>query len=290
MVFSGKLELETLGKLLLGCAFLVIMIVLFIGVGDSIDKNEGEFSDFVCYASNLIKHNVLGSFPSGCMEGKSGAVYIKDKDNYKSEEQVAELIDRCWWMYGSGEWDLGDRTDLKKDVGSGFFGSTWWRNIYRAPFTVDYTHICYTFSLDEDMKADELLNYMKDYKRNGKEASDITDSETYWNYIQKSSMGDGICVDTKIFDNKVGVFKKNKVYYVLFFDERHYKSLEGSFKFYDKILISGESDFGDSFFSMPSGESGKYIALKVIDEILLKYLEDIFESFKIDHCYGYNKK
>jgi hypothetical protein len=225
---SGKLELETLGKLLLLSAFLVVVILIFVGVKDSIERNQGSFGDYVCFASNLLKHNVVDFFPSGCSEGRRGVVYVKGEDKVVAKEQVAELIDKCWWMYGSGEWDLGP--NLGKDFTV--------KSVLGIVIPFDFIHLCYAFSLEKNMSVNELFGYMQRYNRDGKETS-VADPETYWNYIQKNSIGEGIGVDR----NLGGELKKNKVYYIIFLDERHLRSVQGSYTFKDKILISDNKNF-----------------------------------------------
>jgi len=239
MGYSGKLELETLGKLLLLVAFLIVVIIVFIGVKDSMDEGHGGFRDYVCWGSNLIKHNVLNSFPSGCSEGKARVTYIKGETNEERYHQVAEMIDKCWWMYGEGEWDMGSKGD--------YAITTMLKNLIPGFGALDYTYNCYSFSVDEDAGLGDVFNYMQTHERgysaNAKEVGK-GDKNSYWNHIQDNSLGKGIGVDKNI-DEKL---TKDKTYYIIFYDERHFESIKGSFVFQDRVLISNDKDFGDDIW------------------------------------------
>ncbi|MBL7100994.1 MAG: hypothetical protein ISS23_03515 [Nanoarchaeota archaeon] len=206
---KGKLEMETLGKLLLLTAFLIIFLVMFKGCKDSFqDGGTTGIREYFCWGTNVLNSEVFILFPTTCAPET-----VRDVD----KEKLASLMRRCWWMYGGGEEDFG----------------------YKSKLGIDRLHQCYALIPKEDIELAELENYIQTHGIGEKELKAGEESTT-WNYIQTGSK-DGICFDKKT----EGKLLKGKTYYITFYDEtKIYK--EGV---RDRLLISRLSKFGEEIAS-----------------------------------------
>lgn len=207
---SGKMEFETLAKILLLTAFLIIVLLLFKGCMDAYrDLGSVGIKEYTCWATNVMKTNVVSFWPSACR-----TQIVKDKVDTKT---LGNFMGRCWWQYGQGKWDLGGKLD--KSLGS-FITST------------DIVYTCYSFMPKEDIKIDELKTYMEEHNPKGEK---VKAKDSMWNYLQILSQGDNICFDEK----DKGVLKKGEVYFIKFVDDRAFASLGES----DLLLISSDKNF-----------------------------------------------
>ncbi len=150
---SGKIEFETLAKILLLTAFLIIVLLLFKGCMDSYrDLGSIGIREYTCWASNVMKSNVAQVWPSAC---RTQIVTEVDK------KKLGNLLGRCWWQYGQGEWDLGGK--ISESV------------LSAIPYT-DIIYTCYSFTPKEDIKLDELKTYMEEYNAKGDKVKKVQES------------------------------------------------------------------------------------------------------------------
>jgi len=236
---SGKMEFETLAKILLLTAFLIIVLLLFKGCMDSYNDLGGVgIKEYTCWATNVMKENVIEIWPSTCREQ-----IAKDKADTK---KIGQLMGTCWWMYGQGQWDLGGR--LSESI------------LSAVPYT-DIIYPCYTFQPKEDIKIDKLKDYMEKYNVKGEVVKKVQDS--MWNYLQAISQGDNICFDEK--DN--GVLKKGEVYYIKFIDNRAWFGTGQS----DRLLISGDKKFYEFYPPRTPTQLISWIKNSIIEYPCYKY-------------------
>jgi len=223
---KAKLEMETLGKILLLTAFLVIFLLLFKGCQDSFeDVGIVGMKEYMCWGSNMINAEVLRFFPTTC----SPTMIEPEEDEEFKEEKISDLIRKCWWMYGKGAMDIKDIKGM---------------GITKEALTksVDQAHICYSFRPTEDISLVKLREYMSTHKTGGKEAEL---EESTWAYLQEGTMIEDkrnvICFDKKKFVEAKGKLKANKNYYIIFYDDRGV----GGEGIRDRIMISPNSNFGE---------------------------------------------
>ena len=201
---KAKLEMETLGKLLLLTAFLIIFLVMFKGCTDSFqDVGMAGLDEYFCWGTNILSSEVLSFFPTTCSPN-----IVKEADKQK----ISSLMRRCWWMYGRGEKDIS----------------------FSSNFGIDEPYPCYAFIPSEDIELSELRDYIRTHGIGEKTIKEDDDSTT-WNYIQARSE-DGLCFD-KATEGKL---LKGKPYYLDFYDEAkiHKDGVR------DRLLISRLSTFG----------------------------------------------
>lgn len=197
---SGKLELETLARVLLITAFLIVILLLFKGCVDGYQQlGSVGIKEYGCWASNLMKANVITLWPSTCR-----TQIISQETDIKT---TGNSMAGCWWQYGKGKWDMGSRTETNN-----------WEDYakYIATYTniLDSVSTCYAFQPKEEISVNKLRTYMETHNAKGEETKEAKD--TLWNYLQKASQGDNICFDK----NDKGILKKGEVYYVRFLDDR----------------------------------------------------------------------
>jgi len=216
---SGKLEFETLAKILLLTAFLIIVLLLFKGCMDAYrDLGTVGMREYTCWATNLMKENVVSVWPSTCREQ-----IVKDKVDTKN---FGRLMGTCWWQYGQGKWDMGPRQNL----------DDWDDYLAWAGKVVtewDSVSTCYVLVPKEDIKVDELRTYMETHNVKGDKVTKVKD--TMWNYLQDVSTGDNVCFDKE----DGGILRKGEIYYIRFLDDRGTFSKGKK----DLLIITRNKDF-----------------------------------------------
>ena len=223
---KAKIEMETLGKLLLLTAFLIIFLLMFKGCKDQMD-NVGTVgtNEYVCWFSHALKAKISFLFPSACYPIDVG----KDQD----KNGISILMRKCWWMHGQGEEDIAT-----SETNIGVLGKTyvsWWYDVART---------CYIFTPKEDMPIQDFITYLRKYDKSGKEVKEDS-KQTTWGYIQNVvSAGTAAGAETGIcFDKEIGDYmSKGKMYYIIFYDDRGPISKGPR----DRIMISRDPEFGDS--------------------------------------------
>jgi len=205
---KAKLEMETLGKILLLTAFMIIFLVMFKGCKDSFqDVGKVGMKDYFCWGTNLLNAEAFRFFPTTCNPE------IMEEEQTKN--QISDLIRRCWWLYGRGELDIGEVT------------------------TKDEVFTCYAFKPKEDITLLGLRDYMKEYKISGTKAKKSEDST--WYYVQKSTEEEyAICFDEEKFEDSPKLLA-GRTYYINFYDEKQVG--QGRI---DRLMISSSSKFGDT--------------------------------------------
>jgi hypothetical protein len=223
---SGKMEFETLGKLLLLLAFLIVVLVIMGPVVKIIFNEDSrldatdKFKGVVCWSSNVFIDSISMLVPQAC-----GPVEIEKPVD---KAQLSNYMRWCWWMYGRGGMDLGP-TSKEEFVREALPGK-------------DNFYVCYAVRLKEDVKVDELFDTMKKTKR-GEEKANLKIESSDWNYVQAGSVGNTMCIDeeTKGTLYKYDKDKGGPIYYISFFDCRDVPGVCDV----DRLLMSQNSRFGD---------------------------------------------
>lgn len=215
---KAKLSLETLGKLIVLAAFLVIVISIGIVIfNDLSGAGPVTFDDIACKVSvpiSVVIRDVLKitSVDPLCPVEVVDEPLIGEADEVM--RQVANYMTRCWWLYGEGEFD-----DLGKTTG-------------------DETFTCYVFEMGEDIDLEVFIKYLKTHRKGRVlDSNDLKDSD--WNYLQ-SGYGNNICFDRKIFESDNKKFKQKSVYYVKFRDDKQKAGGNN-----DLITVSRDPEFGN---------------------------------------------
>lgn len=236
---KAKLEMETLGKILLLTAFLIIFLIMFKGCKDSFeDVGIAGMKEYFCWGSNLLNAKALRLIPTTC------SPEIIDKEVTK--EGITNLARKCWWMYGEGKLDI-------EDIWKGAVKAT-------AGASQDQVFSCYSFEPKEDISLVALRRYMQEHKMGDTKVEDIEDST--WSYVQKGTKEkEAICFDKEKFTDSNGKLLANKVYYINFYDEREV-IFEGD---RDLLMISTNSKFGEGRTGFPGW----------VKELFLDYCYDI---------------
>lgn len=225
---KAKIEMETLGKLLLLTAFLIIFLLMFKGCKDQMD-NVGTVgtNEYICWFSHALKGQISFLFPSAC--------YPIDVEKEQDKKGISILMRKCWWMHGQGDEDLvTGETNLGVLAKKGI---SWY----------DIARTCYIFMPKEDIPIQDFITYLRNYDKSGKEVAKKEEDErkTTWGYIQNvASAGSaagaetGVCVDKKTASDTLF---KGKLYYIIFYDDRGPFSNGAR----DKIMISRNPEFGE---------------------------------------------
>lgn len=218
---KAKLEMETLGKMLLLTAFLIVFLLMFKGCKDQME-NVGTvgWNEYVCWFSHALKGKITFLFPSGC--------YPIDIEKEQDKQGISVLMRKCWWMHGQGEDDI---PTAETTIGAGAVKVISWYDIART---------CYIFIPKEDINLQELGTYLRDYDKSGKklDKKERDTKKTTWGYIQKvSSDKTGICFGEDI----EGTLIKGRAYYIIFYDDRG--PLSKGVR--DRIMISRDPEFGE---------------------------------------------
>ncbi len=216
---KAKIEMETLGKILLLTAFLIMFLLMFKGCQDQM-KNVGTvgINEYICWLSKTMQADLLFLFPSAC--------YPIDVEEQKDELGISVLMRKCWWMYGQGN----------KDITS---GKTWAEKATKKVISwYDMAGTCYMFTPKDDIEIQEFITYLRTHDKSGNTAKEGS-KETTWDYIQKiSNEKTGICFDEKI----EGKLLKGKRYFIIFYDDR--SPIMTTIGVRDRILISRDPEFG----------------------------------------------
>ena len=172
---KAKLEMETLGKILLLTAFMIIFLIMFKGCKDSFsDVGLVGMKEYFCWGSNLVNAKGSSLFPTTC----SPTIIEGDMER----KDISDLIRRCWWMYGKGELDIKSEGVIKGIVTE----------------SIDKVYTCYAFEPKEDISLISLREHMQDYTIGNKKAEEAEDAA--WYYIQKGTKEENaICFEKKGF-------------------------------------------------------------------------------------------
>lgn len=212
---KAKLEMETLGKILLLTAFLIIFLLMFKGCKDQM-QNVGMvgINEYVCWFSQTMKTHITTLIPSACQ--------LMDIEKKQDSKGIATLMRKCWWLYGQGD---RDTPTISLDVlGVG-----------------DYIHPCYVFTPDKDINVEDFKEFLRTRDKNGKEVTRDS-KETAWRYIQKEDREkEGVCFDKNIILTDGDKLQEGKNYYILFYDDKAPLSTVGK---RDRIMISRDLYFG----------------------------------------------
>lgn len=180
---KAKLEMETLGKILLLSAFLIIVLLMFVSCRQRFtDVGKVTAQEYFCFLTNTIEH-YTPYFPTSCR-----TIVMEDEVNVS---HLSNLIRKTWWMYGKGKYDLGPQ-----DWKSGIF--------VKSP-----TFGVYAFKAGEDIQLGNLKKYMLEHDR-GLKTKDARLSD--WSFVEKGSEAKTVCMKEAI--------EKGKTYYITFYDSR----------------------------------------------------------------------
>lgn len=254
---KAKLEMETLGKILLLTAFLIIFLILFKGCQDQME-NVGTvgLNEYLCWLSQAMKADLSFLFPSAC--------YVIDVEELQDMEGISLLMRKCWWINGQGEKDINSEENWANKIKNEVIK---WSDMART---------CYLFTPKEDTPITDFEEYLKTHDRTGKEVKEDSESTT-WNYIQKKSTEKtGICFDKKFEDDPK--LQKGKMYYIIFYDDKSLIS-EGE---RDRILISRDPEFGKEQTGFTAWLEN--VGEKITDLITLK--EKRLKAWDDRYCYS----
>ncbi len=257
---DAKMEMDTLGKILLLTAFLIIFLLIFKGCKDSYGEiGITSLKEYVCWGSNLLNAEASAMFQSTC----SPIIVTKPEEGLE-KKHISDLIRTAWWMYGKGKLDI---------ITEGFI--TYKRAI--GVSSTDQVFPVYAFHPKEDIDIFDLENWMQSHGVGDKELK-FSDPRTTWNYVNKGTkLKKGICFQNSVFKH-TGKLEKNKVYYVLFLDDRIYNE--------DRIVIStnpklDDDDIDDDdecYDSMISSKEKEY--LRIVRPNFQKYVEALDRCMK----------
>ncbi len=224
---GAGLSTETLAKIILLLGFLVVVAFIISAVTGLFSISSAEKS--ACYVANALTSSNLffkALMPSACS--------IELVNEPVDEEKLASLLKDTWWMYGKGDWDMGN-------VGYSAF----------SPFG---------FKPKQDIPIMQLYNYLQSH-REGKSVTDRSKSD--YDYLQKGSYGQTLCFARGMFQEGHALkLDANQLYYINFYDEQ--RRISG--RCGDKIFISKEGGFHESglleepnFLACFSPETNKYL-------------------------------
>lgn len=206
MLFSSKrgvsISIETLVKLLLCTAFLIIIIGLAFAVSKSL-SNQGA-SKYACWMTSSLKasgSSLSGFFPSTC----SARVI----DEALDMGGVALLLRDTWWMYGHG------KADYSRGITGMLHGDVW---------------EAAKFKVSQEIKVVGLSEYLLTHRKGKASSMEASD----YNYLQHDAKGSTVCFDLGFKDDDYK-FKPNQEYHLYFADS-------SSFDFFktDKLLVMKE--------------------------------------------------
>lgn len=207
---GAGIEMESLVKIILLLVFLVVAasIVIFLIQ----DFTIRDFKVYGCWAANgIMSSNVM--FRKMEVPCKNE---VEEKPMNKAE--FSRYLADTWFMYGKGDWDFHITSDDSIQVAA--------------------------FIVSEDIKIRDLFVHLLTHKgkRNLLEDGVLSKKDflnSDYNYIQTGSKGQTLCFSSKL-GKKDAIMKKNKIYYLLFWDDKG-KDDSG-----DKLVLSTESSIGSS--------------------------------------------
>ncbi len=207
MYSKGKMEFETLLKILLLTAFLLIAVTIVWALFGGPNLSEQTMSDLGCKWTNAMKSEAQAFsliLPRLCV--------FQDLEEEQTIEDVAKLLKRTWTIYGQGKWSFGNQFDEVEPV--------------------------YGFYLEKDFSIEDLITYLLTHDDssliNSQEKSD-------YNFIQQGGIGQTLCFDPDTFGNSFysAKFESGVPYFIIFYDDQGFFDEEVG----DKILISRNPKF-----------------------------------------------
>lgn len=213
-IFNKKaagISSETLAKILLLLGFLIVAgLIIGVITGFFSLKNADRT---VCLVSNaLISSNAFFKtiFPTGCS--------VELIDEPVDEEVLSELLKDTWWMFGKGDYDLG--------------------NFGHETFTP------FAFKPKTNIQIPQFFYYLQTH-RGDKAVTDRAKSD--YQYLQKGSFGQSLCTaNNMIEEGKMLSLEEGQLYYINFFDDQKPHDCG------DKIIISKEPGFTYEYFEDPN--------------------------------------
>ncbi|MFH1638189.1 MAG: hypothetical protein ABIB71_07215 [Candidatus Woesearchaeota archaeon] len=177
---SEKVFNTIIGMVLL-LIFLTVALVVIYNVFNAPAVTQNT-QGMACYVTNgLSSSPILGLvMPTICN--------LQEEEEPVGMEKLAELLVASWFMYGKGRWDI-------KVSDSGY--------------------AVYSFKVKEEFKLYDLFQYLSQHEDG--ESSSYKDSD--YNYFQKGSKGQSICIDDNVKGPDLTVFKPGVQYYILFYDD-----------------------------------------------------------------------
>lgn len=209
MRFSNKkgvnISIETLVKLILLTAFLIVVVSLAIGLSGSF-SNQGA-KKYGCWFSSSARSStsLAGVIPDTC-----STRVIEDALDMRG---VALLLRDTWWMYGRGEADFS-LTDVK--VG----------DVYEAA----------RFKVLSDTKVEDLLQYLLTTRKGRAVPMEKSD----YNYLQEGAIGSTVCFDSNFKEDDFNL--KPGIEYKLYFADSTTSILPDVLGGYmsDKLIVMKE--------------------------------------------------
>lgn len=231
---GAGISLETLAKILLLLGFLIVAALIIGAATGLFDINNADRT--VCYVSNaLTSSNFLfkSLVPFSCS--------IEVIDEPADEKQLTVLLKDTWWMFGEGDFDLG--------------------NFGHQTFTP------FTFKPKTDIPIIQYYSYLQTHKK-GNTVSDRSKSD--YEYLQKGSPGQTLCFTKDMLEEgKPLQLNAGQMYFINLFDDQNPHDCG------DKILISKEPGFSDAdlfddpnFFFCYSPDTQKTLLISALPEEL----------------------
>ncbi|MFH0798517.1 MAG: hypothetical protein V1906_03840 [Candidatus Woesearchaeota archaeon] len=198
--------MESLIKIILLVVFLVIAVILIVTFFTAASTNK--VKAYGCWISN-------GIMASNAAFRTMMSVPCKQEiiEEPLSKEDFAVYLTDVWFMYGKGNWDF----HIKKDD----------------------SILVSAFKLKEDIIMRDLYVHLITHvgKRNLADGGtlDVNDmAKSDYNYLQSGSQGQTLCLHKGMKPSDgVSMINRNKVYYVLFWDDTPRGGSTG-----DKIILS----------------------------------------------------
>lgn len=233
MLFSSKrgvsISVETLVKLLLLTAFLLIIIGLAFTVSNGL-SNQGA-RKYSCWMTSSLKatgSSLSGIFPSTC----SARVI----DEALDMGGVALLLRDSWWMYGHGQADYSILQGVLLE------------EIYEAA----------KFKVSVEISIDDLLNYLLTHRKGKPSSLEASD----YNYLQEDAVAPTVCFDSSFKEDNLK-FKPGVDYSLYFAD--HIKAFIGTFNSDRLVIVKGKLE-GEKSFSCYNPLTKKISEGKISEE------------------------
>ncbi|MBI5871762.1 hypothetical protein HZB88_01610 [archaeon] len=225
---SGKLPIETLISFIALSFVFFIFILIFLYSKEALSSEA--LSSYACWATNGVKNGgaVFTFMPSACSR--------QTIDEPVDKEKFVRLLRRAWWMYGRNKWETGIAGD---DV-----------------------PLVYTVTMKEDLPLQDFFTYIYEHNK-GRETKDITKSD--YNYFEETTpKGQSLCFDAKSESIGQRTLKKDKPYYILFYDDQEFFGEDKT----DMVLISEDPNFDRGYWASVARDVPGILAGGVIYAIL----------------------
>ena len=190
----GDLGENSVAYLIIGVATLFVLGSIFYVV---FVEREDVFTTNICRASVYLSDQTAGIFSKFGFKTILCKTYHKELDEKKDEEfiqKVAESMEKCWWMWGEGNWDPNGDNLLKWNENKCF--------------------VCYKLETPSEIP-EITLNELTDYLEN---PDNRESGISYWNYFVSDK--NKVIFNFPNFANEnEPLFKKNEFYAVAYLDD-----------------------------------------------------------------------